>query len=92
MAHYRVSQTSRETLTLQDASGRRHRARPLHDLPPMGAEFHGPHPAPGFAILSDAATRRLWRVIFEQVDCGHEAASPASPRMQAESAGHCSET
>jgi hypothetical protein len=68
MAHYRVSHSSTHSVTLEDARGRRHVARPLHDTPPVGAELHGPCPVPGFAVLTNASTRRLCRVIFEEID------------------------
>ena len=79
MAHYRVSCASSHRVTLEDAVGRRHVARALHDTPPVGAEFHGPCPAPGFAILSEASSRRLLRVIFEQINCSLDEASFGSP-------------
>lgn len=37
----------------------------------LGAELHGPHAAGGFAILSNASTEQQFRVIFEEVNCGH---------------------
>jgi hypothetical protein len=77
MAHYRVSQARSGSITLEDAIGRRHRARALHDMPAEGTVFHGPRPVCGFAILSDAASRRLCRVIFEQIDCGRDDATDA---------------
>jgi len=77
MAQYRVSDADgSRRVTLVDAIGRRHVARALHDELPVGAELHGPRPLPGFAILADASTQRLCRVIFEQVDCGDAAAGP----------------
>ena len=68
MAHYRVSHASSHRVTLEDARGRLHVARTLHDTPPVGAELHGPCPVPGFAVLSNASTLRFCRVIFEEVD------------------------
>ena len=68
MVRYRVSYSSSDSVTLEDARGRRHVARTLHDTPPVGAELHGPCPVPGFAILSNPSTRRLCRVIFEEID------------------------
>ena len=73
MAHYRVAQAGSGTVTLVDGIGRRHVARALHGAPAEGAVLHGPRPAAGFAILSDDVTRSLCRVIFEHVDCGHDA-------------------
>ncbi len=69
MAHYRVEVTEQHLVTLVDRLGRRHLASALHHTPPVGAAIHGPHAVRGFAILADATTRRLYRVIFEQVDC-----------------------
>jgi hypothetical protein len=68
MAQYRVSYSGSDSVTLEDARGRRHVARTLHDAPPVGAELHGPCPVPGFAVLSNPSTRRLCRVIFEEID------------------------
>jgi hypothetical protein len=76
MAHYRVLDAQSPSLTLEDAAGRRHLVRPLHHAPLPGAELHGPRPVRGFAILSDAFTKRLCRVIFEQIDISHDAALP----------------
>lgn len=73
MAHYRVADARSQTVTLVDGVGRRHVARALHGVPAEGALLHGPQPVAGFAILSDAMTRDLCRVIFEQVDCGRDA-------------------
>lgn len=70
MARYRVSDASSHSITLVDATGRRHVARALHDAVPVGTELHGPHPVPGFAILAEASTRRLCRVIFERTEHG----------------------
>lgn len=81
MALYRVLDANDQGIMLVDAVGRRHVARALHDALPVGAELHGPRPLPGFAILSDASSRRLCRVIFEQVDCGDGAPSAGS-RLQ----------
>ena len=72
MAHYRVSHASSDRVTLEDTAGRRHVVHTLHDLPLVGAEFHGPRPVFGFAILSSASTQRLCRVIFEEINCGPE--------------------
>jgi hypothetical protein len=72
MAHYRVANALSQSVTLVDGVGRRHRARALHDTPSEGMVFHGPRPVCGFAILSDPSSRRLCRVIFEQIDCGHD--------------------
>jgi hypothetical protein len=79
MAQYRVLDADGHGITLIDTVGRRHVARALHDALPVGAELHGPRPLPGFAILSDASSRRLCRVIFEQVDCGEEPPSAGPP-------------
>lgn len=81
MARYVVSSASNDRVTLEDTTGRRHLARPLHDTLNVGAELHGPRPTPGFAILSEASTRRLCRVIFEQVD-GIVRDEPAPPSLQ----------
>ena len=72
MARYRVSYSSSDSVTLEDARGRRHVARALHDTPPVGAELHGPCPVPGVAGLSHPSTQRLCRVIFEEIDCSPE--------------------
>lgn len=72
MAHYRVANALSQSITLVDGVGRRHRARALRDTPTEGTVFHGPRPVCGFAILSDASGRRLRRVIFEQIDGGHD--------------------
>ena len=69
MVHYRVLHTKSQSVTLVDAAGRQHVARALHDAPSLGAELHGPHAARGFAILSYAASKRLCRVIFEEINC-----------------------
>jgi hypothetical protein len=79
MAHYRVAQAGNESFMLEDAVGRRHRARALHDMPAEGALLHGPRAVRGFAILSDASSRWLCRVIFEKVDCGHDEAADERP-------------
>jgi hypothetical protein len=81
MAQYRVLDADGHGITLVDTVGRRHVARALHDALPVGAELHGPHPLPGFAILADASTRRLCRVIFEQIDCG-DARAMGEARVQ----------
>jgi hypothetical protein len=81
MARYRVSSANSDHVTFEDAAGRLHRARPLHDRFAVGAELHGPRPAPGFAVLSDSATQRLCRVIFEQIDCA-AGGDPPVPRLQ----------
>jgi hypothetical protein len=70
MAQYWVSDSSSDTVTLENARVRCHIARPLHDTPPVGTELHGPCPVPGFAVLSNPSTRRLCRVIFEEVNFG----------------------
>lgn len=80
MARYRVLHADGLRVTLEDAAGRRHVARPLHDALAPGAELHGPHAARGFAILSHASGRRLCRMIFEQIDCGADPGSPVRPR------------
>ena len=69
MAHYRVTHASSHHLTLKDDVGRYHAAWALHDQLPVGAELHGPRPVPGFALLSNASTLNVYRVIFEEVDC-----------------------
>lgn len=74
MAHYRVSHASSHNVTLEDAAGRRHVAYALHDTLPVGAEFHGPSPVRGFAILSNASTHRMCRVIFERINCSPDEA------------------
>jgi hypothetical protein len=73
MAAYLVADATDDTIILVDTGGRRHLARALHGTPPAGAELHGPRPTPGFALLSQASTQRLCRVIFEQVDVGRGA-------------------
>lgn len=72
MAHYRVSHATSHNITLEDEAGRHHVARALHSSLPVGAELHGPRPVPGFALLSNASTLRIYRVIFEQIDCSRE--------------------
>lgn len=70
MPQFRVADTGQHGLTtLEDSLGRRHLARALHGSPAVGRVFHGPRPLRGFAILCDAHTRQLCRVIFEQIDC-----------------------
>lgn len=69
MAHYRVSHASTHNITLVDDTGRLHVARSLHGSLRVGAELHGPRPVPGFALLSNASTLDIHRVIFEEVDC-----------------------
>jgi len=81
MAHYRVSHASSHRVTLEDARGRRHIARTLHDTPPVGAELHGPCPVPGFAVLSNASTLQFCRVIFEEIDCGLERDPSRRPQL-----------
>lgn len=73
MAHYRVSHASTHNITLEDDVGRHHAARALHDSLPVGAELHGPRAVPGFAVLSNASTRSIYRVIFEEIDCSPKA-------------------
>lgn len=68
MARFRVSYSSSDSVTLEDARGRRHVARPLYETPPVGAELHGPCPVPGIAVLSNPSTRHLCRVIFDEID------------------------
>jgi hypothetical protein len=79
MARYRVLHADSVSVTLEDAAGRRHVARALHDALAPGAELHGPRAARGFAILSHAGGQRLCRMIFEQVDCGPAPASSVRP-------------
>jgi hypothetical protein len=81
MAQYRVSSSSSDSVTLEDARGRRHVARTLHDIPSVGAELHGPCPVPGFAVLSNPSTRRLCRVIFEEIDCSPEGELSYRPQL-----------
>lgn len=80
MARYRVAHARSQTVTLVDGVGRRHVARALHGVPAEGAVLHGPRPVAGFAILSDAVNRSVCRVIFEQVDCGHDAPPAGTSR------------
>ncbi len=72
MAYYRVSHASGHDVALQDKAGRHHVARALHGAPQVGAEFHGPRPERGLAILADASSKALCRVIFEEVNCSHQ--------------------
>ena len=74
MAHYRVSHANGHEVALEDGGGRHHVARALHDVPPVGAEFHGARPERGFAILLGSSSDRVCRVIFEEVNCSrHDA-------------------
>lgn len=81
MAHYRVSNASTHNITLEDDAGRRHVARTLHHSLPLGAELHGPRPVPGFAVLSNASTLSICRVIFEEIDCSAECDLSGGPQL-----------
>jgi hypothetical protein len=59
-------------ITLRDGSGLHHIARATAAMPSVGTVLHGVDPVSGFQFLLCVATTRVYRVIFEQINCGED--------------------
>jgi hypothetical protein len=72
MHRYRVIDTHAESglIALSESAGAHHVARATAGLPDVGVELHGTRATVGFNVLRCVSTARMFRVIFEQVDCG----------------------
>jgi hypothetical protein len=64
--------TEARLIALRDSSGFHHIARATAAMPSVGTVLHGVDPVSGFQFLLCASTTRVYRVIFEQINCGPE--------------------
>jgi hypothetical protein len=76
MTLYFVLDTCAENhlLMLYDSFGMYHVAHTAAALPETGTELHGTAPCLGSHILHATATGQVFRVNFEVIDCGQQAA------------------
>ncbi|MDE2393894.1 MAG: hypothetical protein KGL43_14265 [Burkholderiales bacterium] len=74
MFQFRVTDTCLEArlASLEDVSRQRHIVRMTAALPEIGAELEGAGPGLGFHILLAVGSGRLYRVIFEAINCSEQ--------------------
>jgi hypothetical protein len=66
---YFVTAVGQRSITLHDSAGRFHRVRATGVVPEVGTPLLGSLPGLGFRVLLCPAADRMFRVIFEELDC-----------------------
>jgi len=71
MHRYRVTDIGAEDakIALHDSAGKRHIAIAMKEVPAVGTDLQGSVPGLGFRVLQCPLSDRMFRVIFEQIDC-----------------------
>jgi hypothetical protein len=64
---------------LYDSFGMYHLTRSAADLPTTGTELHGAPPHSGLNLLHGSDTGQVYRLLFEEPDCGQSAAFDRLP-------------
>jgi hypothetical protein len=68
---------------LYDSFGMYHLTRSAAELPPTGTELHGAPPHSGLNLLHASPTGQLYRLQFEEADCGQSVAFDHLPGAHA---------